>query len=444
MKSLRFINTENVLLAIVTWCIYSFKISLFGVGDAGLRPDDFMIIVAFAILVLHGALTSTRLSKPLKAYLLFVAASILSSIWNGAVGRVSFLYSLLFDVRLLQYLVFYFLGYYLAQRGRDIRKIIVVYFYLMVLVIPLQLLNLLPTINSFGSSRASGNTNGPYELAVVAGFLLCYLGYLGRSLFEGFTSVIFVVLSASRATFVAIIVSFFSYLLRWSRRSLQSAVIGACILLITSFFCALLFLSGNLLVNSNIELLSRVGGGITGTSSQSFIEGYRNAPIYTVSADYIAGTFLNSCDYGQCDDGAGDASGNIRREKWTALIKSTVASLDSTILGLGPSFASTAVDGYFIRVFVESGALGSVFFCFAMASFWERRSAEYWAFREYLIIMLVSAVFIDIFTSYKPMILLWLWHGINEGMQNKTSALNSKTYPVMFATSPDKGSVRSI
>ncbi len=91
------------------------------------------------------------------------------------------------------------------------------------------------------------------------------------------------------------------------------------------------------------------------------------------------------------------------------------ASADSVVIGLGPSFASTAVDGYYTRVFTETGFAGGLVFLASMLSFWQRRSRRQWAFREFIIIMLVSGCFIDIFTAYKPMILLWLWHGLNEG-----------------------------
>jgi hypothetical protein len=45
-------------------------------------------------------------------------------------------------------------------------------------------------------------------------------------------------------------------------------------------------------------------------------------------------------------------------------------------------------------------------------------------FRDYVFILLVTAGFIDIFTSYKAMILLWLWHGMNQYQVTQAPAAN--------------------
>jgi hypothetical protein len=72
------------------------------------------------------------------------------------------------------------------------------------------------------------------------------------------------------------------------------------------------------------------------------------------------------------------------------------------------------VDGYYVRLFIETGIVGlSLFLRFAKALVSVRTDALLY-FREYVLILLITACFIDIFTSYKAMILLWLWHGMNQ------------------------------
>jgi hypothetical protein len=416
MNGLQKLTTANVLLFILFWCVFSFKFQLGGVAEAGFRPDDLLIAVAFLVLLLKGAFTTTALSRPFKLYSLFAGVSVVSSLINGYAGRVATLYSILFDVRLIEYMLFYFIGYYLYQynRQRSVTRMMVFYLYLMLIIVPLQMVRIVPVVTGFGYLRAVGNTNGPYEFAAVASFLLCYLGYRKNSFFKGFTSSILVFASASRVTSVGVVISLYSYLFRRSRKSLQASVFAGAALLITVSGLVLLETNTEFLADSDISLFTRLGSVASSNTVSDFIELYPTAPTYTDSTSYLLGTFEHSCDFNNCLEGQGDVSAKIRVFRWTALIKSTVSSGEAMVIGLGPSFASAAVDGYYVRVFTETGLIGLAIFFYFLASFWMRAAKEQWPFREFILIMIISGCFIDIFTSYKPMILLWLWHGMNE------------------------------
>jgi hypothetical protein len=92
---------------------------------------------------------------------------------------------------------------------------------------------------------------------------------------------------------------------------------------------------------------------------------------------------------------------------------------DSELLGLGPSFGTAAVDGYFVRLFIETGFVGlSAFFVFSIAMLSQAKQTS-WNFRNYFIILLGTCLFIDIGVSYKPMLLLWLWHGLNQVTEDR-------------------------
>jgi hypothetical protein len=140
---------------------------------------------------------------------------------------------------------------------------------------------------------------------------------------------------------------------------------------------------------------------------------YKVIPTYNTSEEYIQGQFLSATG-DSVQLGEEDVSSFIRVFRWTSLVRSTLAHVDSCIIGLGPSFGSAAVDGYYVRVFIETGIVGLIlFFRFAKALLGDQNSGL-WSFREYVFILLITACFIDIFTSYKAMILLWLWHGMNQ------------------------------
>jgi len=104
----------------------------------------------------------------------------------------------------------------------------------------------------------------------------------------------------------------------------------------------------------------------------------------------------------------------VRVYRWATLVKTTVSHMDSIVIGLGPSFGSVAVDGYYVRLFAEGGLAGLLMFLFCIRALIKPQAGVSTAFREFVIIVVVTAFFIDIFTSYKTMILLWLWHGMNE------------------------------
>jgi len=402
----------RVLYIILIWCVYSFKMVLVGVGGSGIRVDDLLIFCALVLLFWRGDLSRVKRSRAFNLYLGFVAVNLVSALWNGLSGRVGLAISLFFVARMLEYMVFYYIGYGVARSGISLSRMLSYYLAALCVAVPLQMLGILPVVGGFQgiTTRAVGNTNGPYELAVVAAFLLCYLGYAQKKRASGLFAFLLILLSASRITFVATTFSLIKAMISRPRNAwiIGSASVAAVALLV--------FLPLRSTSNSSSEepvgIIERLSSAISGTSLNSLKDAYSNAPVYRTSQDYLDNTFQTAIDDADASDG--DPSGLIRVFRWATLIKSTLAGADSIIVGLGPSFASAAVDGYFVRVFIETGLLGLLTFCwFAKTVLFEHcRSSG--PFREYVFIILATACFIDIFVSYKPMLLLWLWHGMHQ------------------------------
>jgi len=407
-----------MLYAILVLCIYSFKLVLIGVGDSGIRLDDFLIFAAFILLLARGDLRRIKRSRAFNIYLGFVGISLVSSAWNSAIGRVSPFISIIFVVRLLEYMVFYYLGYLAVRNGYNLKRMLSWFLTLLCIVVPLQMAGLVPTSGVFTgiTSRAVGNTNGPYEMAVVGAFLLCYLGYSQSSYLKGAWSLFLIVLAASRITFIATVISLTKILLQ-GLRSRRGWIVGFAAvgsLAVAGFFGTPYFSSGS--SSEQTAVLSRLSSLNTNVSQSDMSEAYDAAPVYQKSTDFIDGEFQHAATEVSAfiDANGGDASALQRLYRWTTLIKSALNSLDATAIGLGPSFGSTAVDGYFVRVFIETGVLGLAMFCwFALALLYGEGPASK-PFREYVYILLITACFIDIFVSYKPMLLLWLWHGVRQ------------------------------
>jgi hypothetical protein len=422
-------TADRLLYGVLVCCIFSFKIYIVGVGGSGIRADDLLILAVFLYLLYAGDLHRIKRSHPFNIYLGFIIINIVSAIWNSIEGRVEPLTSAFFVARLMEYMVFYYLGYRIAKKGIPITRMLSYYLVFLCVVVPLQMIGLLPSFGAFGgiTSRAIGNTNGPYELAAVGAFLLCYLGYDQKNRVKGLFSFLLILLSASRITFVAAAFSVAKVVLKQSRS--KSAVIGRVAFLAAVGLVG--FLSVHMMSNDSSDGQESVVGRLssaasTGISLDTLRAAYDSAPVYADSANYIQGAFLSADTY--ANQGGGDVSGLTRVFRWTSLIKSTLNRFDTFMIGLGPSFGTTAVDGYFVRVFAETGFLGLLMFgWFAKAVLaWSERYSS--AFHEYAFILLVTGCFIDIFTSYKPMLLLWLWHGALQFKHNSNDPRDQRIF----------------
>jgi hypothetical protein len=424
----RIIFSDLLLTGILIWCIFSLKFILIGFGESGIRADDLLMLLAFCILLLRGDLRNTRRSRAVNAYLAFIGVSLASALWNSALGRVSPLISLVFVARLSQYLLFYYIGCRVARNRIRLGRILTLDLLLLLIVFPLQKGHLLPLANP--DIQPGGNTNGPYELAAVATFFLCYLGYGQRKRVVGLLAFALIVLSESRSTFVGAVLSLGSVL--WVRaRTPRRRAIFVLVM-------ALVFFSGRAAMNEfqnasaeekNANVVGRLASAAGGVSWDTVTGIYDSVPVYGRSSDYIGGVFSSTDDLAEQVDA--DHSGLDRLFRWTTLLKSTVAAPDSLLIGVGPSFGSAAVDGYFTRVFIETGLIGLGVFCWFLSRLIRGQTAANWPFHQYVFVLIVTGCFIDIFVSYKPMILLWLWHG----MQTTRETLSGKVTSVRRADS---------
>jgi hypothetical protein len=403
--------SDRTLYFILLWCLCSFKVLLGGVGEAGLRVDDLLIVLAFAVLAWRGDLRRVPRSRALNLYLLFIGINLCSSVWNSWTGRVDFIYAALFSVRLLEYLVFYYLGFVLMESGVNLWRGFQTYFYALCVVVPLQTVGLIPVASRFNAVRASGNTNGPYELAIVAAFFLCYFGYQERKRLSATAAFALLILTASRITFVGTAISFVMRTLFRNRSKLRTLSLAAAVLLaawgVSSWIQSRHGADGN-----SESLNNRLNSSSSLLSLGDLSALWEVVPTYRTEEDYFRGAFIDAGEFAFVS--GKDASEMIRVYRWATLLKTTVSSFDSVVIGLGPSFGSAAVDGYFVRVFIETGLTGLVAFLLFARALLLQRNGAHGAFREFIIILLVTACAIDIFTSYKAMLLLWTWHGMNE------------------------------
>jgi hypothetical protein len=402
---------DRFLYFVLLWCLCSYKVLLGGVGEAGLRVDDLLLASAFVLLLVRGDLRQVPRSAALRAYLWFLAVNLLSALWNGWRGRVPALYGLLFTARLAEYLLFYAMGWVLITRGAKLWRSFRWYFYALCVVVPLQTLGVLKVASQFGASRASGNTNGPYELAVVAALFLCVFGYQERKKLSTLAAVALLVMTASRITFIGTALDWLVRSVSRSRSKARALAMVAALLLAAVGVNA--WVQSRPAASENPDSLdNRLKSSSSSLSVHEMKDLWDAVPVYSAEEDYYQGAFLDAGDFALATDN--DTSGMIRAYRWASLVKSTVHHLDSMVIGLGPSFGSAAVDGYYVRVFIETGVAGLIAFLLFLRALLRPHDKINDAFREFVFIVLVTGCFIDIFASYKTMLLLWTWHGVNE------------------------------
>ena len=403
----------DLLLKIVfIFCLFSFKINIVGIGEGGVRIDDVVMSIGFIYILINIISNDEKFPNYITVYVVFVLYSILMSVISGLEARINPYYGILFSLRLLQYLIFFFVGTYLGRREFEIDLILKSYVVYSLIIIFGQKLGLIPALNQFGIERVSGNTNGPYELAAICSFLIFYFQN-NKKISKWYTLYSFIILwmTASRITTFAVVVLFVQF--HWSYfKEKLFRIISIIVLLIA---VGALFNFGS--DTSSVDKSESTGlvDRITSIDVLGFVNAavsfYDQTNIYKSSDEYLDDAYLNSLEVADSDPDM-DASGVIRFTRWAALFKSMFSTVSTTLFGLGPSFGSIAVDGYITRLLVETGVFGflifSFFSIFILTSLDERKK---WI-GYYFGTLLISSFFIDILMSYKPMILFWFALGL--------------------------------
>jgi hypothetical protein len=184
-------------------------------------------------------------------------------------------------------------------------------------------------------------------------------------------------------------------------------------------FCAIGFIG----YYQSWGIVSRFTSLLNGGTFESFSILFENYPTVETQKEYFSLVYNNSSNT-EISLLSGDTSALIRFNKWLVLVVSTFN--ESLIFGLGPSFASVGVDGYFIRVFAETGLIGLIIYLkviYDIHSF--SRATNSLLLRRYILVLLITGLFIDIFVSFKPMMLLWLFYGYSYASAAKVYKKNN-------------------
>lgn len=372
------------------------RIHIVAVGTGEIRFDD--VLIAILSLVLLPALCRQyRFDFIDYAFFVYIAVGVLSSIVSSIYGDVVLLPSMLFAIRPAEYwLLRPLLATHRPPSSARVRFAELYTCFLAVYVAGSLLHDGL-------AQRASANTGGPYELAIVAGILATTFYFHGQKWFA-LLSFLVVVATQSRSGAGAVVAALVlvAALARGTRptarrRPSRFTTVTVSGLLLCTVFIPTLGISGR------AKAAFEPGSWSVASAISSSLPLTEHSSQY---ADNLALAFPSVGYYGQSD-----ASSVIRFTKWKALVADVESSTRTLLVGLGPSFAGPAVDGYYVRAFAETGILGLLAFAGFMGAIILRSRCDYLALSAVLIVSL-NAIFVDAWIASKAMFLLWAVLGL--------------------------------
>ncbi|WP_114193565.1 O-antigen ligase family protein [Edaphovirga cremea] len=413
--------------------LFGFKLSILGrTGDdsdnilSAIRIDDIVIMVFLISYTLKGGSWGYFFKqKPITIFILYVLFCLFSAIYNSIFGQVAIGSSLLFALRPLEYFLYIALGSELARLGYSLDRTFRVYIIYCLLLIAGQTSGIIGGISNFSFSRAIANTGGPWELAGVSAFFLCYF-FQERVIIYTLLSAAILVLTQSRITLVGsvFVLSFANVQGMISLLKRKLTVLMSLVFIFSIILYALYSnINGTTKNNTNsIDVTARIEAFFSNETFLRLYDIYANTDAAVSRNDYFEKTYGGSITSIIGDVGEGDASAYIRFTRWIMLIKTTNSDLVSFLIGLGPSYAAKAVDGNYVRFFAETGIVGLILYLLFLINvlmFIKNRTI-----RNYILILSITAMFIDIFVTHKAMFLFWLLYGYH--LQTEKSSVNNK------------------
>lgn len=409
-----------ILLLFTLPLLFLPKINLisFGSETAGIRIDDVILLFLGILIVWAHVLLRKKIEKIEIWILLLTAFSFLSFFSNKILVHLDVLHmdaKIFYVVRLFEYFLFFYIGsmaaYFFSGNG-VVRAFFLWNFFLMTL----QKFGLLGglTVEGYKGSvaeRVQGIASFPSEMGLILNLLFCYLIYDKSSqskivnLFSPslqhffrrfylywmfFIFGLFVVFTGNRISILALFVCFlFRVKDQFRMRSLASFWI---------------------LVSSIVILAAGIGYFVMQTASvyerSLNLFSWKNLELAQVvwdkinlNIDPISEGVTSSTDY--------DMSWWLRIHKWMYVLKAYTTNPIVYLQGLGPGFAWSALDGGWLRIWVEYGIVGVFIFLGLFSTLYRINVQTKWM----MIAFGINMIFFDAYLAYKTMSVLFFASG---------------------------------
>jgi hypothetical protein len=367
------------------------KLTVIPVGFSGVRIDDFISLAALVWLLTKGRLKLSLTSPYVKIYLIFIGFQLISAIYNFASNSYV---GLLFPVRLLELLVWYYVGLNaIKSRSKEqiSRVLLLIGLYLSAYSFA-EILGFAPKFGLFtNTNRVAVTMTGPFEYAVV----IAILGFFIKQSLPKSITFVSLLLTQARVTIAS---TLFIYLFIWKKRfaAYVGLVLGVILIIfaapkldVIERFDAL----GELEISTLVDLTSQYYNMVSpAENSKDYFEKTHKGNTYQL---------INQTD----------ASLELRLMRWMVILKTNSENISSILIGKGPGFYGIAVDGYYIRVFAETGLIGLLVFIIFLISLYKYHKKNM-KIVALIVTMVFTGLFIDIFVSVKVMVLFWFLLGV--------------------------------
>ncbi len=371
------------------------KIDLYAIGSAAIRPEDIINAVAFLIYIV-SARRPFSVPGYLKFYLIFIGFGLVSALINIAQGG---LVGLVYGIRLAQYLTWFFILYEAAPglSTRALRWTCLIVCSIFVIWGLGEYTGAIPRIGKFAGAtqRLTINTSGPFETSA----MLAMLAYAAPAFWLTPFMIVIIFLTQARITLLGILVSFAA------ARPGRTMAIGFAGALVATVAAQPIYTAIS---------KSRLGASETPLAMGSLLAyTWKRVPVVPRPAYYRERFLQGSQIFRYMPNTRGDLSFKIRAVRWPIIIKSTIARWPQVAVGWGPGAWSNAVDGYYVRIFGETGIIGvALFIAWFVAALRTLQQRSIGKFS--LVMLLVAGFFIDIFASSKVMPILWVFLALEE------------------------------
>jgi hypothetical protein len=394
----------DFLLHITLWPVFLLfipKINLisFGGGEtAGIRLDDVLLFI-IALVLLCGWMTELRFrvdSVPAFGFVV-IAIFCLSNLVNSEHSNV------LYSLRLVEYLVFFWAGKSLIRAGHDFGLLVKMLIAVNGIFIFLQFGGVIGGFTAEGYKkeleRPFGlSANHPAEMGALLNLLFAPLAFDKKERsplsfwFWCLLTAGIIFITGSRSALICHCVLTLTYIYRHAKNKagfiLRSAFIsGSVIALIVFVPNSLRERSADLFSPQNFDAARQL---------------YDTLPADQKFTGFAAGS--------EAEDAPEDVDTSLymRGFKWTYVAKIMFTAPHTIwILGLGPGALGPALDGGWLRLLAESGIVGTFAFLMMLRRIWRLS----WSCAMAVLVLGINMVMVDSQNAYKVMAFLFLLAG---------------------------------
>jgi hypothetical protein len=393
-------------------------LSLSKTETAGIRLDDFVLLFLSIFLFWAHVTLEKSMSTIERWVTAFVLWSLLSFVTNRiflALGLIPVGSSIFYCLRIFEYFLFFYIGAFSAS-FLSANRLITLFFVWNFAIMLLQKFSIIGMFASTGyiavaNDRLAGIGSFPSETGMLLNMVFAYMLYANHEKspntwtifpmlqrFYQFTRIywlfllfaVLIALTGARIALAALVIIFGWRVLTELRKGSTASRILA-----VSFFSVGILLMATAVQHAT-SLIERSAGLISWRNIELIGKAWEHMDVSRLQEAQLEVKYENY-----------DMSWWMRIHKWCYALKTYVTHPLNYIQGVGPGFATPALDGGLLRILTETGIVGSFIFTQIVLAIATLSRPLKWM----VIGFLLNMIFFDVYLAYKPMSLLFFTAG---------------------------------